>query len=90
MTTNQTEIPTFAAWMLANHNNLATLYRGNDKGDWLPQSDDYPSGIIPTRNVTDYVVGSNGLLFSPQAGLRASVTHMCNYVYMLANKGVTK
>lgn len=29
-------------------------------------------------------------MFSPQAGLRASVTHLNNYMFMLANKGVTK
>ncbi len=75
--------------MLTNHRNLATLYRG-DNEVWVPQSDYYPSGVIPTRNITDYKIGSNGVLFSPQAGLRASVTHMCNYMYMLANGGVTK
>ena len=75
--------------MLSKHKNLATLYRGSD-GAWIPQTDYYPTGVIPVRNVTDYMIGSNGVLFSPQAGLRASVTHMCNYMYMLANMGVTK
>jgi hypothetical protein len=76
--------------MLANQNNLATLYRGNAKGEWIPQNDYYPTGVIPAKNATGYVIGSNGIWFSPAAGLRASVTHMCNYVYMLGNKGVTK
>jgi hypothetical protein len=40
--------------------------------------------------MTGYRVGTNGLLFSPQAGLRASVTHLNNYMYVLANGGVTK
>lgn len=87
--TNQTEIPTFAPWTLANHNNLASLYRGED-GKWVAQADYYPSGKIPQFDMTGYQVGTNGLVFSPQAGLRASVTHLNNYMYMFANKGVTK
>jgi hypothetical protein len=87
--TNQTEIPTFAPWTLLNPNNLAALYRG-DNGKWKVQADYFPNGVIPEPNLTDYRIGTNALLFSPQAGLRVSVTHLNNYMFMLANKGVTK
>lgn len=89
MSTNQVEEPTFDAWLIKNASNLGTLYRGND-GKWVPTNDYYPDGVIPVRNVTDYVIGTNGVLFSPQGGLRASATHLCNYMIMLANKGITK
>ena len=60
------------------------------KGSWVPNYDYYPDGKIPARNLDGYQVGSNGLIFGPQGGLRASVTHLSNYMIMLANKGVTK
>jgi hypothetical protein len=87
--TNQTEVPTFAPWTLANDNNLAVLYRG-ENGKWVAQADYFPTGVIPEPNLANYRIGTNGLLFSPQAGLRASVTHLNNYMFMLATKGVTK
>lgn len=40
--------------------------------------------------MTGYQIGSNGVIFGPQGGLRASVTHMSSYITMLANKGVTR
>lgn len=89
LTTNQTEVPTFAPWTLLNPNNLAVLYYG-DKGKWKPQAEYYPNGTIPEPNLSGYLIGTNGLLFSPQAGLRTSVTHLNNYMFMLANKGLTK
>lgn len=89
LATNQTEIPTFAPWTLADPNNLAVLYRGEQE-KWVAQADYYPNGIIPKPDLDGYQIGTNGLLFSPQAGLRVSVTHLNNYMYMLANKGITK
>lgn len=59
-------------------------------GKWVPDVDYYPDGKIPQRNLTGYEIGSNGVIFGPQGGLRASVSHMSNYITMLANKGVTK
>jgi hypothetical protein len=40
--------------------------------------------------MTGYVVGTNGVVFGPQGSMRASVSHLSNYIGMLANKGVTK
>lgn len=50
---DEAQIPTFAPWTLINHNNLATLYRGED-GQWIAQADKYPSAIIPTPDYTGY------------------------------------
>jgi len=40
--------------------------------------------------MTGYKIGSNGVAFSPQAGMRASVFHLSNYIGIIANRGVTK
>lgn len=40
--------------------------------------------------MTDYKIGSNGVIFGPQGGMRASATHLSNYIRALANGGVTK
>jgi hypothetical protein len=63
----------------------ATLYRcppleAGAKAAWVAQMDAEPeTGPSPTvkglngQNLDDYQIGSNGLVFSPQGGLRASV-----------------
>jgi len=51
--------------------------------------DNYTS-TIPVRNMTGYKIGTNGAVFGPQGGLRASVRHLNNYMFIHANKGVNK
>ncbi len=60
----------------------ATLYRRKKEADsaWQVQVDGDPLGTPrpttsyePGKTLSDYVIGTNGLLFSPQGGLRASV-----------------
>lgn len=58
----------------------ATLYRRKTEGDWEVQVDGSPATLPrpniatdPGLSLVDYSLGSNGLLFSPQGGLRASV-----------------
>ncbi|MEN9856334.1 MAG: hypothetical protein RLZZ157_1460, partial [Pseudomonadota bacterium] len=65
--------------------NCATLYRcapvsAGQKADWQAQMDAAPENqsrpIVHRRaglSLDDYPIGSNGLVFSPQGGLRASV-----------------
>jgi hypothetical protein len=65
------------------------LYQGN-KGKWEPTCDNYPSGQIPQRDLTGYVIGTNGVIYGPQGSLRASASHLSNYAIMLANGGKTK
>ena len=80
---------TFQTSTIVNADNLGACFEGNN-GKWVPQVDYYPDGKIPVRNMTGYVIGSNGVIFGPQGSLRASVSHMSNYIAMLANRGVTK
>ena len=63
----------------------ATLYRFSES-QWRVQTDGTdtlndtaPSGLVETGfQYADYQVGSNGTLFSPQGGLRASLEDMAN------------
>jgi CubicO group peptidase (beta-lactamase class C family) len=76
--------------------NIATLYRKATAGDvqtwdprgpWVPQADDY-SGSAPVPAARgDYVIGSNGALFGPQGGLRASAADLGRVMLMLMNSG---
>lgn len=50
---------------------LAVLYR-KELGFWVAQADHYNGIYPPARDLTDYVPGTNGLLFAPQGGLRVS------------------
>jgi CubicO group peptidase (beta-lactamase class C family) len=61
----------------------ATLYRRKTVGDWEVQVDGSPATLPrpniatePGLSLSDYILGSNGLLFSPQGGLRASVADL--------------
>ena len=63
----------------ADLDNLATLYRKqcdgvwDSAGPWCAQVDDYGSQPpSPLPGLDDYVIGTNGTLFSPAGGLRAS------------------
>lgn len=76
--------------------NLATLYRKATAGDvqvwdsngpWIAQTDDYSSGPPVSRAREDYVVGSNGTLFGPQGGLRASAGDLGRVMRMLLDGG---
>jgi CubicO group peptidase (beta-lactamase class C family) len=58
----------------------ATLYRRSGDGPWVDQVDDnLETRARPTvfvqegKTLADYRLGENGLIFSPQGGLRASV-----------------
>jgi CubicO group peptidase (beta-lactamase class C family) len=61
----------------------ATLYRRRADGDWEVQVDGSPATLPrpniafdPGLSLSDYSLGSNGLLFAPQGGLRASVADL--------------
>lgn len=69
----------------------ATLMRKID-GDWTVQVDgpDMLEGsgpaimMPPGKSLEDYEVGTNGTLFSPQGGLRASLEELCPLVRTIA------
>ena len=75
---------------------LATLYRKatagdenvwNPNGPWIAQTDDYSVRRPVSRARDDYVVGTNGTLFGPQGGLRASARDLARIMRMLMNGG---
>ena len=76
--------------------NIATLYRKatagdtqvwNPRGPWIPQVDDYSTQPPQSRARPDYEIGSNGTLFGPQGGLRASAADLGRVMLMLMNSG---
>ncbi|MBK8228503.1 MAG: serine hydrolase [Flavobacteriales bacterium] len=61
---------------------LAVLYRNS-----APQSDNY-NGVVPIApDLSQYVIGSNGLFFAPQGGLRVSALELARIAILLANAG---
>jgi Beta-lactamase class C and other penicillin binding proteins len=71
--------------------NLAPLYRKgrggeswDPEGPWLPQVDDY-RGLrpAPLSGIEGYAPGTNGTLFSPQGGLRASCREIARLATLL-------
>lgn len=83
------EVATFDVGAIGTYEHLGAAFYGKN-GEWVPDYDYYPDGNIPQKNMTGYKIGHNGVVFSPQAGMRASVHHLSNYAILLANKGVTK
>jgi CubicO group peptidase (beta-lactamase class C family) len=76
--------------------NLATLYRKatagdeqvwNPHGPWIAQTDDYSKAAPASRARDDYAIGSNGTLFGPQGGLRASIGDLGRIMRMLMDGG---
>jgi len=76
--------------------NIATLYRKATRGDtqvwdplgpWIAQVDDYSAAAPVPRGGAAYEIGSNGTLFGPQGGLRASAADLGRVMLMLMNSG---
>ena len=77
--------------------NLATLYRKrteiegrevwNAAGPWVAQVDDYDATPPVSRGGPEYKPGTNGTLFAPQGGLRASARDLAIIARMLIAGG---
>lgn len=72
---------------LPNINNVAVLYRKTG-GNWVPQADNYNGVMPPPRNLTNYVIGSNAVIFSPQGGLRISAKDLSVIMRTMLNSGI--
>lgn len=66
---------------------IAVLYRGDGKGNWVPQADDW-KGVMPERDFTSYVVGTNGAVFSPMGGLYSTTRDFTEYINLIRSKGI--
>jgi alpha-L-fucosidase 2 len=71
---------------LPDINDVAALYR-KMKRRWTPQADSY-GGVRPApRQLEDYVIGTNGVLFGPQGGARVGASDLARFMIMLKNGG---
>jgi CubicO group peptidase (beta-lactamase class C family) len=68
-------------------NKLAVLYRKQDSV-WVAQYDDYKVIKPKVRNLTNYKLGDNGSIFSPQGGLRTSALDLSKFMRMHMNGGI--
>ncbi|MDA7824988.1 serine hydrolase [Flavobacteriaceae bacterium] len=70
---------------LIDINNVSVLYRYNN--GWEAQWDNY-QGIMPIApNLNDYILGTNGIYFAPQGGLRITAREMNSIARALASDG---
>jgi CubicO group peptidase (beta-lactamase class C family) len=68
-------------------NNIGAIYR-KEAGKWVAQNDEW-KGVRPsTRNLNDYVIGSNAVIFAPQGGLRASAADLAKFLILHQNNGI--
>lgn len=71
---------------LPDIDDVAALYR-REKRRWTPQADAY-GGVKPApRQIGDYVVGTNGVIFGPQGGVRIGANDLARFMIMLKNGG---
>ncbi|PQB04703.1 hypothetical protein BST85_07205 [Aureitalea marina] len=61
---------------------VAVLYRFNEK--WEAQFDHYKGVYPPPRDLQDYQPGTNGLIFAPQGGLRASALEVNRMLHLFS------
>ncbi|HEX3010222.1 MAG TPA: serine hydrolase, partial [Bacteroidales bacterium] len=74
---------------ISDINNIGVIYR-KENGSWTAQNDDW-KGIRPgNRELADYVIGSNAVLFAPQGGLRVSARDLAKFLMMHQNNGSYK
>ncbi|MCY7411188.1 MAG: serine hydrolase [Chitinophagales bacterium] len=71
---------------LPNICNVATLYRFQNNS-WTPQADDFNCIMPAPKDLSLYVIGNNGFIYSPQGGLRISANDLAKYMLMNANNG---
>jgi len=61
---------------------LSVLYRNS-----APQSDNFNGVMPPAPDLSGYAIGSNGLYFAPQGGLRCTALELMRVATMLLNDG---
>lgn len=61
---------------------LAVLYRNS-----APQADNFGGVMPPAPDLGQYAIGTNGLFFAPQGGLRVSALELARIASLLASEG---
>ena len=75
----------------AEFQNLGAIYR-KENGHWAAQVDSYSTQppketVWDNQSLSDYKLGTNATVFSPQGGLRISFEELGNCLEMLINNG---
>ncbi|MFH0736675.1 MAG: serine hydrolase domain-containing protein [bacterium] len=72
---------------IINIDDLAVLYRKPDS-IWVAQTDAF-YGVKPTpRNLSNYIIGTNGVIFSPTGGLRVTCEELAKFMQMQLHDGI--
>ncbi|MDZ7400767.1 MAG: serine hydrolase [candidate division KSB1 bacterium] len=71
---------------LPDINDLAVLYRKSGSS-WVAQFDRYNGVSPPERDLSGYSIGENGVIFSPQGGLRISAIDLAKLMIVHLNGG---
>lgn len=66
--------------------NVSAVYKKYD-GVWTAQVDDYREGSVNTYDLSEYKIGTNGTVFSPQGGVRISLEDLEKWLLMFLNDG---
>ncbi|KOY87160.1 hypothetical protein AD998_14285 [bacterium 336/3] len=74
---------------IQNLHQIATLYRKKDN-EWIPQTDNFSEKKPQNKDLSKYIVGSNGFIFAPQGGLRISAQDLATLTFMFMNHGIYK
>ncbi len=72
---------------IPNINNVAVLYRKSGSS-WVAQTDNYNGIKPPPRNLSGYVIGTNGVIFGPQGSLRISANDLSKFMMTIMNGGI--
>ncbi|MFH0735358.1 MAG: serine hydrolase [bacterium] len=68
-------------------NDVSALYRKSGNV-WSAQVDNYKGVKPPPRNLSNYVIGTNGIIFSPTGGLRISSADLAKIMVVFLNNGL--
>lgn len=68
---------------LTDINNVAVLYRNA-----IPQADHYEGEMPDPFDSANYTIGTNGVIFAPQGGLRITIPELYRFMAMHANDGL--
>jgi CubicO group peptidase (beta-lactamase class C family) len=72
---------------LPDADRIAALYR-KSAGVWVPQADHYAGTLPAPINLSGYLPGTNGMVFSPQGGLRITARELSMIMRLFSNRGI--
>lgn len=70
-------------------NQVAVLYRLQGS-TWMPQAENYQGRKPAPRDLSQYIIGSNAVIFAPQGGLRISANDLAKFLFAQLNHGISQ